>query len=81
MAAEPQRIYHYQNSIMNSAKWDPFVPHADDIIITTSYKAGTAGTCLCPCGTTGTTCNPRPSTPSITRLIGMGLSCPTRDNR
>ena len=37
----PERLHHYQNAIMNSAKWDQFVPRADDIIITTSYKAGT----------------------------------------
>ncbi|MEZ5503278.1 MAG: sulfotransferase domain-containing protein [Halioglobus sp.] len=41
MECIPQRLHHYQNAIMNSAKWDHFVPRADDIIITTSYKAGT----------------------------------------
>ena len=32
---------HYQNAVMNSAKWEHFKPRPDDIIITTSYKAGT----------------------------------------
>lgn len=41
MDNRPKRLHHYQNSIMDSAKWDHFTPRADDIIITTSYKAGT----------------------------------------
>ncbi|MEZ5570881.1 MAG: hypothetical protein R3E64_02565 [Halioglobus sp.] len=41
MDTKPQQLRHYQNAVMNSAKWAQFVPRADDIIITTSYKAGT----------------------------------------
>jgi len=41
MSRQPPRTRHYQNAVMNSAKWDAFVPRPDDIIITTSYKAGT----------------------------------------
>lgn len=37
----PERTRHYQNSVMNSARWDNYSPRDDDIIITTSYKAGT----------------------------------------
>jgi len=37
----PQRTRHYQNAVMNSARWDAFEPRDGDIIITTSYKAGT----------------------------------------
>jgi len=37
----PARTRHYQNSVMNSARWDAFEPRDGDIIITTSYKAGT----------------------------------------
>jgi len=38
---KPQRTRHYQNSVMNTERWDQFEPRDDDIIITTSYKAGT----------------------------------------
>ncbi|MEH6571183.1 MAG: sulfotransferase domain-containing protein [Halioglobus sp.] len=41
MPTLPTRTRHYQNAVMNSVKWDAFVPRTDDIIITTSYKAGT----------------------------------------
>ena len=41
MSGLPTRTRHYQNAVMNSAKWDSFIPRPDDIIITTSYKAGT----------------------------------------
>lgn len=41
MTRYPERIHHYQNSVMNSARWDHFEPRDGDIIITTSYKAGT----------------------------------------
>ncbi len=37
----PQRTRHYQNFVMNSARWDAFEPRHGDIVITTSYKAGT----------------------------------------
>ncbi len=38
---KPERTRHYQNAVMNSDRWDVFEPRDDDIIITTSYKAGT----------------------------------------
>lgn len=41
MDNKPQQLHHYQNAIMNSGKWAYFIPRSDDIIITTSYKAGT----------------------------------------
>ena len=41
MSDKPQQTRHYQNALMNSAKWSHFKPRPDDIIITTSYKAGT----------------------------------------
>jgi len=41
MTGKPDRTRHYQHALMNSARWDAFVPRADDIIISTSYKAGT----------------------------------------
>jgi aryl sulfotransferase len=37
----PERTHHYQNAVMNSARWDSYTPREGDIIITTSYKAGT----------------------------------------
>ncbi len=41
MNKKPSQLHHYQNSVMNSARWAQFEPRDDDIIITTSYKAGT----------------------------------------
>lgn len=37
----PQRTQTYQSVIMDSTRWDHFTPRADDIVISTSYKAGT----------------------------------------
>ncbi len=37
----PQRTRTYRNSVMNGERWDRFEPRDGDIIITTSYKAGT----------------------------------------
>ena len=37
----PEQIHHYQNAVMNSSRWENFEPREDDILITTSYKAGT----------------------------------------
>ena len=37
----PEQIHHYQNAVMNSSRWEDFEPREDDILITTSYKAGT----------------------------------------
>jgi aryl sulfotransferase len=39
--AKPVRQHHYQSAIMDSARWDRFEPRDGDIVITTSYKAGT----------------------------------------
>ena len=40
-ASLPQVKHHYQNVVMDSARWEQFRPRADDIVISTSYKAGT----------------------------------------
>lgn len=40
-AARPERTRRYQSVLMDSARWDRFTPRSDDIVITTSYKAGT----------------------------------------
>ncbi len=40
-AARPSVKHAYQNAVMNSTRWEGFVPRDDDIVITTSYKAGT----------------------------------------
>ena len=37
----PEQLHHYQNAIMNSSRWENFEPREDDILIATSYKAGT----------------------------------------
>ena len=39
--AGPRTLHHYQSVVMDSARWEHFRPRADDIVITTSYKAGT----------------------------------------
>ena len=41
-ALERSRIY--QNHHLDSTRWDKFIPRPDDIVITTSYKAGTTWT-------------------------------------
>jgi aryl sulfotransferase len=41
MGGRPQRTRTYRNAVMNSERWDRFEPRDGDIIITTSYKAGT----------------------------------------
>ncbi len=38
---KPERTRSYQSSIMDSERWDSYQARNDDIIITTSYKAGT----------------------------------------
>lgn len=40
----PQRTHIYQNHHFDSTRWDYFEPRDDDIIIATSYKAGTTWT-------------------------------------
>ena len=37
----PQKRRVYKNHSLNSPAWDDFIPRADDVIITTSLKAGT----------------------------------------
>ncbi len=44
MTNQPQRKYLYQNHHMDSTRWDYFESRDDDIIIATSYKAGTTWT-------------------------------------
>jgi aryl sulfotransferase len=44
MAALPQRTRVYQCHHLDSTRWDDVVPRPDDIIITTSLKAGTTWT-------------------------------------
>ena len=41
MGGPPQRTRTYRNAVMNSERWDRFEPRDGDIVITTSYKAGT----------------------------------------
>ncbi len=41
---QPERIHHYQNLFMDSARWDEFTPRENDIIICTPYKSGTTWT-------------------------------------
>jgi aryl sulfotransferase len=40
----PERTREYRNHHLDSTRWDTFVPRADDIIVTTAYKAGTTWT-------------------------------------
>ena len=42
--ATPQRTRVYQNHHLDSTRWDGFVHRPDDIVISTSYKAGTTWT-------------------------------------
>jgi aryl sulfotransferase len=44
MARAPQRSRTYQNHHLDSTRWDGFIPRPDDIVIATSYKAGTTWT-------------------------------------
>jgi aryl sulfotransferase len=37
----PQRVREYHNHHLDSTRWDSFRPRPDDIIISTTYKAGT----------------------------------------
>lgn len=41
MRRQPSRTRAYNNHHMNSARWDRYVPRADDVVIATSYKSGT----------------------------------------
>ncbi len=40
-ADRPEVTRCYQSVVMDSTRWDRFAPRSDDIVITTSYKAGT----------------------------------------
>ena len=44
MSNLPQRTHIYQNHHMDSTRWDYFEPRDNDIVIATSYKAGTTWT-------------------------------------
>jgi aryl sulfotransferase len=44
MTIAPQRTRVYQNHHLDSTRWDDFVHRPDDIVISTSYKAGTTWT-------------------------------------
>jgi aryl sulfotransferase len=44
MPSIPQRTRIYQNHHIDSTRWDRFTPRPDDIVIATSYKAGTTWT-------------------------------------
>jgi aryl sulfotransferase len=37
----PEVRHLYQDHSMDSSRWDFFTPRADDIVVATSYKAGT----------------------------------------
>ena len=44
MPPAPERSRTYQNHHLDSTRWDAFTPRSDDIVIATSYKAGTTWT-------------------------------------
>lgn len=44
MPAAPERSRIYQNHHLDSTRWDAFTPRPGDIVIATSYKAGTTWT-------------------------------------
>ena len=46
----PQVTRVYQNHHLDSTRWEAFVPRADDIVVTTAYKAGTTWTQQILCG-------------------------------
>ena len=41
---KPQRVHAYTMPLMDSTRWDGFESRADDILVCTSYKAGTTWT-------------------------------------
>ena len=43
-SARPRRTRIYKHPLLDSSRWDHFVPRVDDIIISTSYKVGTTWT-------------------------------------
>jgi aryl sulfotransferase len=44
MQAEPSIEHHYQNLIFDSGRWSHFTPRDGDVVVCTSYKAGTTWT-------------------------------------
>jgi aryl sulfotransferase len=44
MVQTPMTEHEYRNAIMDSTRWDAFVPRDSDILICTAYKAGTTWT-------------------------------------
>ena len=44
MTMKPVREHHYELPIFDSKRWDQFTPRSGDIIVCTSYKAGTTWT-------------------------------------
>jgi aryl sulfotransferase len=44
MLNTPTIEHHYQNVVMDSARWARFSPRHDDVVVCTSYKAGTTWT-------------------------------------
>lgn len=42
--ARPETKYVYKNFLMDSTRWDRFVPRDGDVLVCTSYKAGTTWT-------------------------------------
>ena len=61
MAAEPAIEHHYQNMVFDSARWRDFPLRDDDVVVCTSYKAGTTWTqMVCALVVHGTTDLPAP---------------------
>lgn len=61
MAAEPAIEHHYQNMVFDSARWRDFPVRDDDVVVCTSYKAGTTWTqMVCALVVHGTTDLPAP---------------------
>lgn len=44
MSSRPVLTYHYQNFVFDSSRWSAYTPRDGDIIVCTSYKAGTTWT-------------------------------------
>ncbi|MBW2282686.1 MAG: sulfotransferase domain-containing protein [Deltaproteobacteria bacterium] len=42
--ALPERLRDYKSPLMDTARWEGFVPRPDDVFVCTSYKAGTTWT-------------------------------------
>ena len=44
MSTRPRQEHVYQNDFIDSTRWEKFTPRDDDVIVCTSYKAGTTWT-------------------------------------